>query len=89
MVDVVGPASPGYLLTVLATVSLLGLWVVKPSGAHNPVDGVAECASTHAPSPAKAGPPPGTRRRKKEVFSAVPNHDDEPSSDNLDFDDDI
>ena len=82
IVDAVGPTSPGFLLTGLATISLLGLWVVKPSGPPSPTDGVELAENQFAPAPTTNGmAQPGTRRRKKEVFSAVPNDDDGLSSD--------
>jgi MFS transporter, MHS family, proline/betaine transporter len=74
MVDHVGPASPGYLLTALATVSRLGLWVVKPASrlAGNP--------SMDAPV-SNGGMRQKTRSRRKKVFSAVPKDEEGLSSD--------
>lgn len=84
IVDAVGPSSPGLLLTALAMVSLLGLWVVKPNNPHPssvPV-GLAEDQPTSTCPPNITGTAQkGARWRRKEVFSAVPNDEDSVSSD--------
>lgn len=71
MVDAMGPASPGIILTALSVVSLLGLWVVQ-----SPVQSSALPSSQQDGGEASSPNQPSTRRRKKEVFSSVPSEED-------------
>lgn len=86
LVDSVGPTAPGYIITALAAISLTGLWVVKPTLPRDAVTGFAEDSTAQTPI-TNGGPQLVTRRRKKEVFSAVPTGNNEEG--NVSSDDDI
>lgn len=79
MVDVMGPSSPGLLLFFVSLLALLGLWVVTPPVGHQRVPSVlpAEGISNRSSVEGIVDPfqNPITRRRKADVFSALPRKD--------------
>jgi MHS family proline/betaine transporter-like MFS transporter len=87
MVDSVGPSSPGFLLTALASVGLVGLWFVAPAPTWHSSgcsEEVGEAGEIEIPT--RGIQTNIRRRRKKETFSAVPvsdqddHYEDEDSS---------
>ena len=83
LVDSLGPASPGIILFVVSFVALLGLWVVAPPPGHQKVPSMSpdEASTAHSSQMGDAdkGRQSSTRRRKEEVFSALPGNDTESS----------
>ena len=88
MVDALGPSSPGILLTFLAVVGLLGLWVAPPLPHNQSASSLNDDDDNDNPGlPAgtKKAEQPSTRRQKRKVFSAIPREDED--GDNRDIPD--